>query len=128
MNLSPQDNPKSSSNDSLRVLVERLEVFTSGYLEQAEKMNIPLDTPQILDLVDRAILTVQGVEQAMPYEQTVQGYFLDGMLEDLLTQPESIYEQVTTPEGETVYAPLSPAIWLDCLKQFRLDLLKLSRS
>lgn len=125
MKLNEESQSPRAKKEPLGVLVERLEDFISGYLLQAEKLNITLSTQDMLDLVDRTILRAQQVEQSLGFEKTVEGYFLEGMLEDLVCQQESIYEQVTTPEGENTYVPVSDAVWLECLKQLRVRLLKI---
>jgi Asp-tRNA(Asn)/Glu-tRNA(Gln) amidotransferase B subunit len=125
MNLKPEAKTSGAEEEQLRVLVQRMEDFIADYLLQAEKMKIVISSQQVLDLVDRALLKAQKVEGAIPYAKTVEGYFLDGMLEDLNCQPESIFEQVTTPEGETIYGPLSDKVWIACLKKLRLTLIQI---
>jgi hypothetical protein len=125
MNLIPDPAEGKTPEAQLDVLVKRMEDFISTYLAQAEKMEIEIHSSQILDLVDRALLKVQKIESSLAYEKTVTGYFLEGMLEDLIQQPENIFEQVTTPEGESVYAPLSDAVWISCLKKLRQNLIKI---
>jgi hypothetical protein len=125
MKLNEDSNRSRAEKEQLSVLVERLENFISGYLLQAEKLKVTLSTQHMLDLVDRAILRAQKVEQELDFDKTVEGYFLEGMLEDLVCQQESIYEQVTTPEGESTYVPVSDAVWLECLKHLRIVLIKI---
>ncbi len=125
MNLKPDAKAETPGDGQLRVLVKRMEDFIAGYLLQAGKMGVAISSQMVLDLVDRAILKAEKVEGSIEYNKTVEGYFLEGMLEDLNSQPESIFEQVTTPEGETIYAPLSDTVWLACLKKLRRGLIKL---
>lgn len=128
MKLNSENENLSPEQEQIGVVVEKLEEFLAGYLEQAEKLKITISSQNVLDLVDRAILVAQKVEQKLDYEKTVEGYFLDGMLEDFVTHQESIYEQVTSSEGELAYVPLSDAIWLQCLKMLRAKLLKIIKT
>lgn len=116
----PTDGSLSPTPDLAQIerVVEKVEDMMATYLEGGTKLGLFLDTPQVLEVIDRAIAESEG--RGNPdFGSDVSGFHMGGLYEELIQQPSNIFEQVTKEEGGTEYVPLSVPLWQACLARLR---------
>jgi len=104
-------------------LIVRLEDLLVRYLESGKRSRLTLTPEQIFFVVDAAV--DHSSRQIVPkFDETESGFFMSGLFEELIQQPQSIFEKIEDEEGHPTWKPLAPEIWEDCLRQFRKTLLE----
>jgi hypothetical protein len=119
--LNAEETPEDKMPDATQtaVLVLRISGVLDEYLGQAPRLKLKIGTPDILSVIDHALLEADGKALALPWPNTTEGFFLSGAFEELIQQPGSIFEEVTAPDGTSQHVPLSTAIWKMCLSKLR---------
>lgn len=116
-----QPEGKKPRPEEFTKLIARLEDLLVRYLESGKRSRLSLTPEQIFFVVDAAV--DHSSRQIVPkFEETESGYFMSGLFEELIQQPQSIFEKIEDEEGHPTWKPLSPEIWEDCLRQFRKTL------
>lgn len=113
--LTPAPQPPSGS---IEVVVDKVEQALALYLQGAAPLGLELTPADILEVIDRLAGHPEGAV-APEFGTDVRGFFMGGLFEELAQQPGQIYEKVADPEGGEAYAPLTPAVWKDCLARLR---------
>jgi hypothetical protein len=103
----------------IQPVVERLQKVIAEYLAPAKSMKLKIGGPDILRVLEQAIVFAENPEARVAFGERPEDYFLDGLYEELIQQPGAIFEKVTDPEGKEQYVPLSDEVWLACLKNLR---------
>ena len=117
---SPSEGGKPTSPEHAN-LVARLEELLIRYLESGKRSSLSLSQEQIFFVVDAAV--EHASRQIIPqFDETESGYFMSGLFEELIQQPQSIFEKVEDESGHHTWKPLSPEIWENCLRHFRQSL------
>jgi hypothetical protein len=112
-------NPLPAPNlDQIERVVEKVEDMMATYLEGGSKLGLSLDTPQVLEVIDRALAESEGRGNA-DFGSDVSGFHMGGLYEELIQQPSNIFEQVTREDGTQEYVPLSVPLWQACLARLR---------
>jgi len=125
--VTPQDSSrpggKKSSPAEYAKLIARLEDLLVRYLESGKRSRLSLSEDQIFFVLDAAV--EHASRQTTPtFDETESGYFMSGLFEELIQQPQSIFEKIEDENGHRGWKPLSPEVWEDCLRHFRQTLLE----
>lgn len=100
-------------------IIRRLEHIMTEYITMGSKMNITVETLDLLRVLDRVIAEAEGEPQAAWSLESPHESFLEGLLEEIADHPNTVSEVIIREDGEQSYEPLSTATWLDTLYQLR---------
>lgn len=119
--IAPKNPEPEKTTDLKQILpvVERLQKLMTEYLAPAKSMGLKLKGEDILKVLDQAALLVEEPGSKAAFGETPEGYFLDGLYEEIIQQPGAIFEKVTDPDGREQYVPMPDAVWLACLNRLR---------
>jgi hypothetical protein len=107
----------------LDVLVQRAEALIADYVQEARQSGVRLRATDIVDLIEDAARAAREPSEPEPeFAPTVEGAYLQGLYEELIQQPSSIYEQKTLESGSAVWATLDAPLWLEVLRRLKATL------
>lgn len=110
---------KTANVKQILPVVERLQKLMAEYLAPAKSMGLKLKGEDILKVLDQAVLRAEDPESKAAFGETPEGYFLDGLYEEIIQQPGAVFEKVADADGNEHYVPMTDAVWLACLGKLR---------
>lgn len=119
MSRNPGGNPSPSGElKEATVLVERLQVVVAEYLRPSHSMGLKVEGATVAELIRQLAQRTARGEGVPEFAPTPEGYFLQGLYEELAQERGGIFEKATDENGQDVFRPISAANW-----QLALDLL-----
>jgi hypothetical protein len=103
-------------------IIARLEQILTDYITMGAKMQLEIIPLDLLRVLDRVIATVEHGPQPDWDFTNPREAFLEGLVEELLDHPNTVYEIAADEEGSTFYRALDKQTWLDSLYQLREQL------
>jgi hypothetical protein len=91
-------------------------------LEQSHRVGVDLTPLKLVVLCDELLREAQEPGYRPVFDDSVEGFFLSGLFEDLVIEPSNIFDTVTDPDGRQFYVPLSADQWIACLETLKLSL------
>lgn len=117
----PPDRPAASSD--LVAAVRRLTQICAEQLASAPRLGLQARTEHLLQVIDAAEAEAAGLPPPA-WGADVEGYFLQGLYEELIQQPGNLFTGTRLVQGEEVPVPLSVDNWRECLRVFRAAVLR----
>ncbi len=103
-------------------VVKRLRVLLGEALENARRCGVELRPPALVAVCDELLREVRDPGYRPDFGESVEGFLLSGLFDELVQQPSNIFEIATSPDGREYYVSLSPENWAACLAVLRLSL------
>lgn len=122
-NTPPPAQPPAASADVVAT-VRRLTEICADHLATAPRLGLVPNPDHLLRTVDAAL--AEAADGPLPDwpQATVEGYFLQGLYEELIQQPANLYTGTRLLNGEEVPVPVSRENWIDCLRVFRAAIVR----
>ncbi len=122
-NTPPPPQPPAASAD-LVATVRRLTEICADHLATAPRLGLVPTSDHLLRAIDAAL--AEAVDGPLPdwRPDELEGYFLQGLYEELIQQPANLYTGTRLLNGEEVPVPISVANWIECLRVFRASILR----
>lgn len=117
----PPATPAASTD--LVATVRRLTQICADYLASAPRLGLQPTPAHLLRIVDAAL--AEATDGPPPtWGEDVEGYFLQGLYEELIQQPANLFTGTRLLHGEEVPVPISRENWIECLRVFHAALLR----
>lgn len=110
--------PVSQEIKEATVLVERLQVVVAEYLRPSHSMGLKVEGGEVAGIIRQLAERTARGEGVPEFAPTPEGYFLQGLYEELAQERGGIFEKGTDENGQEVFRPISADNW-----QMALDLL-----
>ena len=119
----PAAQPPVASAD-LIATVRRLTEICADHLATAPRLGLQ-PTPDLLLRAVHAALT-EAIDGPLPdwKQDDIEGYFLQGLYEELIQQPANLFTGTRLLHGEEVPVPISAVNWIECLRVFHAAILR----
>ncbi|MHA3771717.1 hypothetical protein ACXR0O_09300 [Verrucomicrobiota bacterium sgz303538] len=104
-------------------VLKRLRVILGEAIEQGRRLGLELTGPRLAKLCDELLREAREPGYKPSFDDSVEGFFLGGVFDDLVQQPSNIFSQVTGTDGKEYYVPLTASQWIACLEALRFSLL-----
>ena len=111
----PGSQPAEQRREIERI-VRRLEAIVINHVEGARRIRHPLTLEQVVAVI--AALRAEAQEESRPVafsDGEVTFHLMDGLYEELLSEPSNIFSIKEVTEGVTRFEPLQRDFWLACL-------------
>ena len=105
-----------------RVVVKRLRVLIGEGIENAKRCEATLTAEDLVKVCDDLIRETRENGFRPDYGDSVKGFILSGIFDELLMQPSNIFDVERSLDGGNFYVPLSAETWVACLEALRLSL------
>lgn len=115
--------PEPLTAEDAAPVLRRLETIIEGYLSGAPKVGVRISPAQVLLVVDQAILQAEGRVERAGFDDSIEGWFLSGLFDELVDQQYQIFDTVVE-RGQTRHVPIRAETWAVCLRMFRSALLR----
>lgn len=117
----PKSTPASSVD--LVAVVRRLTEVCADTLATAPRLGLQPTPAHLLRIVDAAL--AEAADCPLPaWGEDIEGYFLQGLYEELIQQPANLFTGTRLLHGEEVPVPISLENWIECLRVFRAAILR----
>ena len=117
----PKSTPAASAD--LVAAVRRLTQVCADYLATAPRLGLQPTPAHLLRIVDAA--RSEATDGPRPaWDADIEGYFLQGLYEELIQQPANLYTGTRLLHGQEVPVPISKENWIECLDVFRAAILR----
>ncbi|MFQ3671816.1 MAG: hypothetical protein SNJ84_10205 [Verrucomicrobiia bacterium] len=93
------------------VVVERLQRLVGEYVRPAPSMGLSLEGGQVASVIRQLAERTARGEGVPEFAPTPEGYFLQGLYEELAQESMAIFERVPSGEGAGEFRPISAASW-----------------
>ena len=103
--------------------VRRLTEVCADYLASAPRLGLYPSSLQLLRCVDAALAEATDGPLTV-WREDVEGYFLQGLYEELIQQPANLYTGTRLLHGEEVPVPISRENWIECLRVLHAAILR----
>lgn len=119
----PAPQPPAASAD-LIATVRRLTELCADHLATAPRLGLQPTPDHLLRAVDAAL--AEATDGPLPdwKQDDIEGYFLQGLYEELIQQPANLFTDTRLLHGEEVPVPISAATCIECLRVFRAAILR----
>lgn len=118
----PAAQPPAASVD-LVAAVRRLTALCAEHLATAPRLGMQASPDHLLRVIDTALS--EATDGPLPEWGTdIEGYFLQGLYEELIQQPANLFTGTRLLQGEEVPVPISTENWIECLHVFRAAILR----
>lgn len=117
----PPGRPAASSD--LVAAVRRLTQICAEQLASAPRLGLQARTEHLLRVIDAAEAEAGGLPPPV-WGEDIEGYFLQGLYEELIQQPGNLFTGTRLVQGEEIPVPLSADNWRECLRVFRAAVLR----
>jgi hypothetical protein len=119
----PAPQPPAASAD-LIATVRRLTELCAEHLATAPRLGLQPAPEHLLRAVDAAL--AEATDGPLPdwRQDDIEGYFLQGLYEELIQQPANLFTGTRLLNGEEVPVPISRENWIECLRVFRASILR----
>jgi len=114
--------PEPATAEQIRTVVRRLRVLLGEALEQSRRVGVDLTPPKLVALCDELLHEAREPGYRPAFSDSVEGFFLGGLFDELVLEPSNIFDTVTSTDGREFYVPLSAEQWIACLEVLRLSL------
>lgn len=114
--------PEPATAEQIRTVVRRLRVLLGEALEQSRRVGVDLTPPKLVALCDELLHEAREPGYRPAFNDSVEGFFLGGLFDELVLEPSNIFDTVTSTDGREFYVPLSAEQWIACLEVLRLSL------
>ena len=89
----------------------------------------PLTLEQVIAIIDALCAEAESKQKAVAFSNNeVVFYLMDGLYEELLGEPSSIFSSTSLADGVVRFEPLQREFWLRCLQVLRHRLERLGLS
>ena len=105
--------------EGLLAMMDRVQVSVADYLESGQHLGIQLRTIEILSAIDAAIADSEGHPSPAPDGADARTFFLHGLYEEIIQQPNHCFELRRFEDGSTGYLPLDRERWRSCLRHLQ---------
>ncbi len=119
----PPPKSKPASSADFVAAVRRLTQVCADYLASAPRLGLQPTPAHLLRIVDAALAEVSDGPPTT-WGEDVEGYFLQGLYEELIQQPANLYTGTRLLNGQEVPVPISLENWFECLRVFRAAILR----
>jgi hypothetical protein len=117
----PKSTPAASAD--LVAAVRRLTALCAEHLATAPRLGLQASPDHLLRVVDAAL--AEATDGPLPgWGGDIEGYFLQGIYEELIQQPANLFTGTRLLHGEEVPVPISTDNWIECLRVFRAAILR----
>jgi len=113
---------KPISKDQMRKVLKRLRVLLGEAIEQGSRVGLDLSSVKLAALCGELIREAEELGYRPAYDDSVEGFFLGGVFDELMQQPSNIFDAVMGLDGVDYYVPLSAENWIACLEALRFSL------
>jgi hypothetical protein len=122
-NTPPPPQPPAASAD-LVATVRRLTEICADHLATAPRLGLVPTSDHLLRVIDAAL--AEASDGPLPDWQPndLEGYFLQGLYDELIQQPANLYTSTRLLNGEEVPVPISRENWIECLRVFRAAIVR----
>jgi hypothetical protein len=121
-NETPAPQAPAASAD-LIATVRRLTGICADHLATAPRLGLQPTPDHLLRAVDAAL--AEARDGPLPeWGSDIEGYFLQGIHEELIQQPANLFTGTRLLNGEEVPVPISLATWIECLLVFRAAIVR----
>ncbi len=110
--------PQGNEAKETAVIVDRLQQVVADYIRPAASMGLTLQGGDVAGVIRQLAERTERGEGVPPFAQTPEGYFLQGLYEELAQEQVAIFEKAVDAEGKESFRPISGTSW-----QLALDLL-----
>jgi len=100
-------------------IVNVLEQHIVVFLELAEKVEIEVDSDDILEVIDKAIFHADGLADEPLKSDDPKEHFLESMYEELADARQNLFEKKKNEAEIEEYVPLDTELWKECLAHLR---------
>lgn len=117
--------PKSTPAASVDLVaaVRRLTALCAEHLATAPRLGLQASPDHLLRVIDAALS--EAIDGPLPgWGTDIEGYFLQGIYEELIQQPANLFTGTRLLHGEEVPVPISTENWIECLHVFRAAILR----
>ncbi len=114
--------PAPATAEQIRTVVRRLRVILGEALEQSRRVGVELTPLKLVALCDELLREAREPGYRPAFDDSVEGFFLSGLFDELVLEPSNIFDTVTSTDGREFYVPLTPDQWIACLETLRLSL------
>jgi hypothetical protein len=119
----PAPQPPAASAD-LIATVRRLTEICAEHLATGPRLGLHPTQEHLLRAVDAAL--AEATDGPLPgwQQNDLEGYFLQGLYDELIQQPANLFTGTRLFQGEEVPVPISRENWVECLRVFRAAILR----
>ena len=107
---------KADTTQTAAVLA-RISIVMADYLEGGKPIGIVLNPVEILSAIAAAIKEAEGQPSPWPDGADARTFFIHGLYDEIIQQPNNIFETKIFPDGTERYIPLDKATWKACLQR-----------
>lgn len=93
------------------VLVERMQRIVVEYIRPASSMGLVIHEEQVVAVIRQLAERTARGEGVPEFASTPEGYFLQGLYEELSQESQGIFERVSDGKGGQIYRPISVHDW-----------------
>ena len=115
--------PKPLTPEQMKPILHRLRVILGEAVEQGERVGVDLNAPKLAMLCDELLREASEPGYRPAFDDSVEGFFLGGVFDELVQQPSNIFDQVMGTDGREYYVPLTTEQWIACLQRLRFSFL-----
>jgi hypothetical protein len=119
----PPAQPPAASADLVATL-RRLAELCADHLATAPRLGLVPTPDHLLLATDAALAEAADARPPDWPQDTVEGYFLHGLYQELIQQPANLYTGTRLLNGEEIPVPLSRENWIECLRVFRAAIVR----
>ncbi len=112
-----------ATSEDLVVSMRRLTGVCSDYLATGPRIGLEPTTEHLLRVVNAAVAYGDGAPK-QSFGDDVEGYFLSGLLEELLQQPSNLFVGTRLLHGQEMPVPISEEQWRECLSVLRAAIIR----
>lgn len=109
--------------EEIRVVTRRLRVLLGEGLENARRCGEELTATHLAMVCDDLLRETREPGYRPEYGDSVRGFLLGGIFDDLVQQPSNIFDSGTGLDGRQYFVPMSAENWRACLEALRFSLL-----
>jgi hypothetical protein len=115
--------PAPLSAEQMASVLRRLRVILGDAIEEGKRLGVELTPSKAARVCDELIREAEEPGYRPDFGSSVEGFFLDGVFDQLVQEPSNIFDQVQATDGREYYVPLTPEQWIACLGRLRFSLL-----
>jgi len=112
-----------ATSEDLVVSMRRLIGVCADYLATGPRIGVEPTIEHLLRIVNAALAYCDGAPKES-FGEDVEGFFLSGLLEELLQQPSNLFVGTRLLHGEEMPVPISEEQWRECLSVLRAAIIR----
>jgi len=107
------------TQQQLEAIADRLEDMITEYCRHGVRIGISLSSQALIATLDRVLAATDGDLQAALEEGSAEAFFAEGLYEELIDQPNNIFDPIQYSDGNTYWMPISTEVWRDSVLRLK---------